>query len=116
MGRNPTLRHGALQLFFARHNKTEMSDDTVGMSPMSISAPNADFDGDALYLMSVKEMASVVDFLKIHPMSTLLGGEGDGLSATIKMPDEMSVACHGYFTDQDTLDIEKYYQAINNAA
>ena len=57
----------------------------------------------------------MVDFLKIHPMSTLLGGEGDGLSATIHMSDEMSVACHGFFTEQDTLDIEKYYQAIKAA-
>ena len=115
MGRNPTLRHGALQLFFAKHNKTDMSDDTVGMSPMSISAPNADYDGDALYLMHVKEQAAVIDFLKIHPMSTLLGGEGDGLTATIKMPDEMCISMHNYLTDNDTVDFDKYYQMIHAA-
>lgn len=44
MGRNPTLRHGAIQLFFCKHYKTDCTDDTIGMSPDSISAPNADFD------------------------------------------------------------------------
>ena len=39
MGRNPTLRQGALQLFFCRHYKTEQSDDTIGMSPFAITAP-----------------------------------------------------------------------------
>lgn len=39
MGRNPTLRHGALQLFFCKHYKTDQSDDTIGMSPFAISAP-----------------------------------------------------------------------------
>ena len=39
MGRNPTLRHGALQLFFMRHYKLDQTDDTIGMSPFAISCP-----------------------------------------------------------------------------
>lgn len=39
MGRNPTLRQGALQLFFCKSFKTDQSDDTIGMSPFAISAP-----------------------------------------------------------------------------
>lgn len=42
LGRNPTLRHGAIQLFFTKHFKTDPTDDTIGMSPYAISAPNAD--------------------------------------------------------------------------
>lgn len=41
MGRNPTLRLGAVQLFFSSV-KNNIYDDTVGMSPFSLSAPNAD--------------------------------------------------------------------------
>ena len=108
MGRNPTLRQGALQLFFTKHYKTDQSDDTIGMSPFSISAPNADFDGDQLYLVSIKECCAVMDFMKIHPMTTLLGGTGKALSNCVHMSDEMSVACHNYFTRSGTLDIEKY--------
>ena len=78
------------------------------MSPYAISAPNADFDGDALYLASIKEMGLVLDFMKIHPMATLLGGEGLGLTSSVRMSDEMSIAMHGYFTNEDTLDIDAY--------
>lgn len=102
-----------MQLFMATRIKEDLTDDTIGMSPFAISAPNADFDGDALYMVAIKEMASVFDYLKIHPMSTLLGGEGDGLSNTVHMSDEMSVACHAYFTGDGELDIDKYYRAIH---
>jgi hypothetical protein len=112
MGRNPTLRLGAVQLFLAKF-KTNIYDDTVGMSPFSLSAPNADFDGDALYLSSLKEMGSVIDFLKIHPAVTLLGGTGDALSSTVHMSDEMAIASHSYFTDDDTLDLDKYWKALH---
>lgn len=32
-------KHPALQLFFCKRYKTDQSDDTIGMSPFSISAP-----------------------------------------------------------------------------
>lgn len=83
------------------------------MAPESISAPNADFDGDSLYLANIKEQAAVIDFLKIHPMATLLGGEGDALSSTVHMSDEMSIAMHGWVTNNGTLDIDKYWRAIH---
>lgn len=57
-------------------------------------------------------MGSVIDFLKIHPAMTLLGGTGDALASVVHMSDEMSVGMHGYLTDGDTIDIEKYRQAI----
>ena len=78
------------------------------MSPFSLSAPNADFDGDSLYLCSIKEMCMVIDLLKIHPMTTLLGGSGKALSNMVHCSDEMAVAMHGYFTDEGRLPIEDY--------
>lgn len=116
MGRNPTLRQGAVQLFFCRHYKTDQTDDTIGMSPFAISAPNADFDGDQLYLASIKEACSVIDLMAIHPMTTLLGGTGKALSNMVHMSDEMSVSLHGYFTDEGKLDIESYRLAIQGKA
>ena len=112
MGRNPTLRQGALQLFFMRHYKTDQTDDTIGMSPFAITCPNADYDGDSLYLASLKECASVIDFLSIHPMTTLLGASGKALSNNVHMSDEMAIACQGFFTDNGNLDIESYYKQI----
>lgn len=61
-------------------------------------------------------MAAVPDFMRIHPMTTLLGGEGDALSPCVHMIDEQSVASHGYFTDDGNLDIEKYYRALHPSA
>lgn len=112
MGRNPTLRHCALQLFFCRHYKTEQSDDTIGMSPFSIAAPNADFDGDSLYLASIKEACMVIDLLKIHPMTSMLGASGKALVNLVHMTDEMSVASHSYFTGCGNLPIEDYRLAV----
>lgn len=82
------------------------------MSPFAISCPNADFDGDSLYLASIKEMCSVIDLMKIHPMATLLGGVGGSLSNTVHMSDEMAIASNQFFTDEGKLDIEAYYQEV----
>ena len=73
---------------------------------------NADYDGDSLYLASLKECASVIDFLSIHPMTTLLGASGKALSNNVHMSDEMAIACQGFFTDNGNLDIESYYKQI----
>ena len=94
--------------------KTEQTDDTIGMSPFAISCPNADFDGDSLYLASIKEMCTVIDLMKIHPMSTLLGGVGEALSNTVHMSDEMTVALHCYITDNGELDIESYFKQVQD--
>ena len=58
-------------------------------------------------------MASVIDFLKIHPAVTLLGGTGEALSSTVHMSDEMAIASHSYFTDDDQLDLDKYWRALH---
>lgn len=67
---------------------------------------------DSLYLTSLKECATVIDMLKIHPISTLLSGEGDALSSTVHMSDEQSVALSSYLTDDGNLNIDKYFTAI----
>lgn len=74
--------------------------------------PNADFDGDSLYLASIKECAAVLDFLHIHPMTSLLGASGKALSNLVHCSDEMAIAMHGFFTDNGNLNIESYYQTI----
>lgn len=61
-------------------------------------------------------MATVIDLLKIHPMATLLGGEGPALAGTVKMSDEMSVSMNGWITDDGNLDIESYRKRIYGSA
>ena len=57
-------------------------------------------------------MCMVIDLLKIHPMTTLLGAQGEALSNMVHMSDEMSVSMHGYLTDDGKLDIESYRLAV----
>lgn len=40
-GRNPTLKHGAIQLFFVTKIKTNVDDQTIALSPIVCKAPNA---------------------------------------------------------------------------
>lgn len=86
------------------------------LSNKRITFENADFDGDQLYLASIKEACLVIDLMSIHPMTTLLGGSGTALSNVVHCSDEMSVALHGYFTDEGKLDIESYRLAIQGKA
>ena len=65
-----------------------------------------------MYLASIKECAAVLDFLHIHPMTSLLGATGKALSNLVHMSDEMAIASHGFFTDNGNLPIEEYYQQI----
>lgn len=44
MGRNPTLRHGGIQLWFCSKYTKDPNNNTVGMSPECLKCPNADFD------------------------------------------------------------------------
>lgn len=53
------------------------------------------------------------DFMHIHPMTTLLGGEGDALSPCVKVIDEQIISMHGYMTDDGNLDIDKYYKELH---
>lgn len=54
----------------------------------------------------------MIDLMKIHPMSSLLGGTGTALSNMVHCSDEMAIAMHGFFTDEGKLDIEAYFQAV----
>ena len=58
----------------------------------------------------------MIDMLKIHPMATLLGGEGTALSGNVKCVDEQAIASHNYFTEFGTLDIESYRKRILSGA
>ena len=58
VGRNPSLRLGAIFLLFATHIKPEYEDVTLSISPNIASAPNFDFDGKlALPHILVRECA-----------------------------------------------------------
>ena len=48
LGRNPTLVRGSMQAFRVTKIKTDPAVNSISMSVLTLRAPNADFDGDAL--------------------------------------------------------------------
>lgn len=70
--RNPSLVHGAIQLFFVTKIKTMLADDTISIPPQSVEVANGDFDGDAMNGATLDEMASVNAYMNIHPMTAML--------------------------------------------
>lgn len=59
MNRNPSLGRGSLQRVFITLVKTDVNDNTTGMSILNVRGFNADFDGDALnFLLLLDEWAA----------------------------------------------------------
>lgn len=69
------------------------------------------YDGDSLYLLSIKEMCTVLDCMKIHPIATLLGGKGGALSPSVKMSSEMAVMANNWLEHGMTKSLSEYKKA-----
>ncbi len=100
-GRNPTLRPGAIQLFFTTQIKPDFDDITTAIPPSIIYAPNADFDGDCLYGSFLKEMDLIPEYMKIHPMMTMLGGREPGISGTVALIPQAIISCSEWLNDPE---------------
>lgn len=99
VGRNPTLRLCSIQLLFATKVKNDFWDDTLGISPLIVTAPNADFDGDAQYLTPIKEMDTVPEFMNIHPSVAALGGNTPGISSDICITKQAAINLNCWLAD-----------------
>ena len=61
-------------------------------------------------------MATVIECLDIHPISTLLGGKDGVLDDVVCMTDEEAIAAGGWLLDGIRKPIEKYEKAAMSAA
>lgn len=100
-GRNPTLQHGSIQLLFVTTIKQDLADNTIGFSPLVLSAPNADFDGDAMYGSFLKEMDEVPKYYPIHPKTTMLGEDTLTLSNAVNITTNARIALHAWLFDEE---------------
>jgi len=98
-GRNPSIRHGAIQGHLADKIKTDIYDDTIGISPLVLTASGADFDGDAMNGRVHKEMGMVPTMMKMHPMTTLLGAERQEITSTVSLEKEITMGAHIWNND-----------------
>ena len=64
--RNPSLRRGSMSLYYVTKIKKQLSDMTISISPLSIKASNADFDGDAMMGVLIVEMDAARAFRVLH--------------------------------------------------
>lgn len=66
--RNPSLARGSAQCFFITKIKHDVADVTIGMSVLTLVAPNADFDGDSLnnWIVLDKTMYKYISRLAPH--------------------------------------------------
>lgn len=91
-GRNPSMIHGNNQLFFITIIKDDLDDNTIGINPMVLKAPNGDFDGDACFGGMVKEMGEVPKLMKIHPSTTILGADTLRLTPLVNITPQARLA------------------------
>jgi len=55
---------------------------------------------DQIYGVALKEMAEVIKFMAVHPMTTLLGGTGDSLTNDVKLTNEYSLAANRWLAGE----------------
>lgn len=90
-GRNPTLILGAIQLVFATKIKIDVYDETIAISPRICKAPNADFDGDEMYLLFIKEMGMVQHLQNLHPRTTILSKSDLGVDSLVAPTNQATI-------------------------
>lgn len=98
IGRNPTLIHGSIMLFNAKIKK-DIHDHCISMPPTSIKNSNADFDGDALWKMDLKERAMLRKMGNLHPREFVLSKNSLGLSGAVTMTDEAFIHWTAFMND-----------------
>lgn len=99
MGRNPSLRIGAIFLLYATKVKPDYEDTTVSISAITSAAPNYDFDGDAMHLLFLKEMEEAARFMHIHPTNVLLTADDVLISSDIQITDQAALALNAWLFD-----------------
>lgn len=69
--RPPSIRDGSVMLKFWTVIKTDLEDSCVGMSPLDVALPNADFDGDNLAGIILPETEMVRAMRNLSPSALI---------------------------------------------
>lgn len=101
MGRNPSLRIGAIFLLYATKVKPDYEDATVSITALASAAPNYDFDGDAMHLLFLKEMEEVKNWMHVHPTNVLLAADDVLISSDIQITDQAALALNAWLLDKN---------------
>lgn len=85
VGRNPSINFGAIMLLFCSQFKKTFTDDTITIDASICEAPNFDYDGDAMHVVSIKEMNMVPHLMSLHPMMLMLNSDSAGISTAVSL-------------------------------
>lgn len=100
--RPPILTRGSIQFFYITEFIRDPSVNTIKISPLVLVMPNADFDGDAMHVTLLLDVAMHDAFKVLAPTFTILDADNpDTLSAAIKMPAPVIGTISNWFLDSD---------------
>lgn len=125
LNRNPSLRHGASLELFVTKIKIQTTldqygfvqpvfDNTFSLSPMILSAPNADFDGDDLNMWFIRENSMVEAFKAMHPMHLVLDKGKPKVSTNVTLSDQSAIRMNSWIEEGKDLDNVRTNMAIRS--
>lgn len=102
--RPPILDRGSVQFFYITQYMKDPEINVIRISPLAITAPNADFDGDQMQLTLLLDKRMHDGFLKLKPEFTILDkDEPNAISGILKMPAPVINTVNNWFSESDEL-------------
>lgn len=102
INRFPSLLQGSIQQVYISKVKTDTHDRTISFSILTVTAPNADFDGDkmSIYLSLDEAMADM--WYSLHPKFNIWGMEEPfKITGNIKLPKPIVATIGTWLADED---------------
>ncbi len=97
LNRNPTLMRGSIQKFYVTKVKPETNVHSISMSVLTLVAPNADFDGDALNVLALLDHRMHAWGERLAPHQGVLAlDEHRKISRNIKIPAQVVATINNY--------------------
>lgn len=100
MGRNPTINFGSIQLLRVTEVKSNPHDCTINFSTSIVVRPNADFDGDQLWLVALLEMSMVRKLSAVHPMHTMLSQTNPEIDTSVTPSKPLCIQCGEWLREE----------------
>jgi hypothetical protein len=99
IGRNPSLRPGAIQLEYCSRIKVNWFDKTIAVPGSTLSACNADFDGDCKWIASIKEVGMAKAFKNFSPAAVTIGFGRPEVDDSIRMTKPETVTFNNWLNE-----------------
>lgn len=100
IGRNPTINFGSAQTLRVTKVKTNPDDCTINFSTSIVERPNADFDGDQLWMVALLEMSMVRKLMVMHPMHTMLSQANPEIDTSVTPCKQLCIQCGSWLREE----------------